>query len=46
MEAGVLAQVQTDLVHGVNRLRETLADTQSALEAVQTRLQVLEQQQP
>ena len=41
----VLATAHADLVHEVNRLRETLAQTQSALEAMQTRLQVLEQKQ-
>ena len=46
MEAGVSAQVHADLVHEVNRMRETLALTQSVLEAVQTRLKVLEQHQP
>ena len=46
VEAGVSAQVHADLVHEVNRMRETLALTQSVLEAVQTRLKVLEQHQP
>ena len=45
-EAGVSAQAHADLVLEVNRLRESLAQTQSTLDAVQTRLQVLEQHQP
>ena len=44
--ADVSATAYADLVHEVNRLRETLAQTHSALEAVHTCLQVLEQQQP
>ena len=45
-EADVSAHVHANMVHEVNQLRETLAKTKSAFEAVQTRLQVLEQQQP
>ena len=45
-EAGVSAQEHADLVLEMNRLRESLAQTQSTLDAVQTRLQVLEQHQP
>ena len=41
-EAGVSAHVHADLVHEVNRLRKKLAQTQSALKAMQTHLQVLE----
>ena len=46
VEAGVSAQAHADLILEVNRLRETFTQTQSLLDAVQTRLQVLEQQQP
>ena len=46
VEAGVSAQAQADLVLEVNRLRETLSQAQSTLDAVQTRLQVLKQLQP
>ena len=42
-EVGVSAQVHADLAHEVTRLRETLAQIQSALTAVQTHLKVLEQ---
>ena len=42
-EVGVSAQMHTDLAHKVTRLRETLAQIQSALTAFQTRLKTLEQ---
>ena len=45
-EAGVSTQEHADLVLKVNRLRESLAQTQSTLDAVQTLLHVLEQHQP
>ena len=41
-EAGVSAQAHADLVLEVNRLRESLDQTQSMFDVVQTRLQVLE----
>ena len=44
--ADVSATAHADLAHEVKRLCETLAQTHSALEAVQKRLQVLEHQQP
>ena len=37
-----LAQAQANVVHEPNHFRDTLAQTQSALEAVQTRLEVFE----
>ena len=43
--ADVSAQVHADVVLEMNRPRESLAQTQSALEAAQTRLKVLKQQQ-
>ena len=45
-EAGVSVQVRADIVHEVNRFRESSAQNHSALIAVQTRLQVLEWQHP
>ena len=44
-EAGVSAQAHANLVLEVNRLRKSLAQTQSTIDAVQTRHQVLEQHQ-
>ena len=44
--AGVSATAHADLAHEAKQLCETLAQIQSALEAVQKRLQVLEHQQP
>ena len=44
-ETGVSVQVHADLVLEVNHLHETLDQTQSALEAMQKRLQMLEQHQ-
>ena len=46
VEAGVSKQVHADLVLELNCVRETLDQTQSALEAVQTNLQMMEQHQP
>ena len=43
VEAGVSAKAHAELVHEVKCLRETLAQTQSTLETMQTKLQVLEQ---
>ena len=42
----VLSTEDADLFHEVNSSLETLAQTQSALTGMQTRLQVLQQQQP
>ena len=45
-EVNVSSQAHADLVLEACRIRESLTQTQSELEAVQTRLQVLEAQQP
>lgn len=46
VEAGVSAQAHGELVQEVKSLRETLAQTQSTLDAVLTRLRVVERHQP